>query len=79
MGILKDPSEEREVEMGLIFKLTSEGLFLLAEVITGTSLHIDEDPSQSNPLKIRPVFSIKGLAARADESLNTGTLQLMEC
>jgi hypothetical protein len=71
MGDLKDPPEEREIEMGLVFKLTFKSLFLLAEVIAGTSLDVDEDPSQSDPLKIRPVFSIKGLAARADESPDT--------
>jgi hypothetical protein len=43
MGELQNPLEERKVEVGLIFKLTLEGLFLLAKVITGAPLHVNEN------------------------------------
>jgi hypothetical protein len=71
MGELQNPLEERKVEMGLIFKLTLEGLFLLAKVITGAPLHVDENSRQTDPFEIGPVFSIEGLAAGTHETVDT--------
>ena len=54
--------------MGLVFELASKGFFLLTEVVTGASLHIDEYSGQADPLKVRPVLSVERLAAGSDEA-----------
>ena len=79
MGKLQNPLEEGKVEMGLIFKLAFEGLLLLAQVVAGASLHIDEDSRQADPFEVRPVFSIKRFAAGADKSADPRTLELVKC
>jgi len=71
MGELQNPLEERKVEMGLIFKLTLEGFFLLAKVITGAPLHVNENSWQTDPFEIVPVFSIEGFAAGTHEAVDT--------
>ncbi len=71
MGVLKNPFEKMEVEMGLIFKLAFHRLFLLAQIITGISLHIDEDSRQSNSFEVWSMLSIKGLATGADKTTDT--------
>lgn len=64
--------------MGLIFKLTFEGLFLLAQVIAGASLHIDKDSGHSHPFEVGPVLSIEGLATGADKPLDARTPELVK-
>jgi hypothetical protein len=76
--ILQNPSEKGKREACLISKLAVKGCFLLAKVITRTALHIHKDPRQANPLEIRPVFSVKRLAAGANKPLNTGTFKSVE-
>ncbi len=76
MGILQDLFEERKVQMGLIFKLALECFFLLAQIIAGASLNIDEDSRQPDSFKVRPMLSIKGLAARSNKCLGTRSLEL---
>ena len=69
--ILDHPFEKVQIEMGLIFKPAFHSLFLLAQIIAGASLHIDQNPRQSNPFKVWPMLSIKGLATGANKSSDT--------
>ena len=41
--ILEDPFKKRKIEMGLVLKSTFKRLFFLSQVVTGASLHIDEN------------------------------------
>jgi hypothetical protein len=68
MRILKNPLEKGKVEMGLILELAFKSLLLLTEIVAGAAFDIDEDSRKADSLKIRPVFPIKRLAARADKS-----------
>jgi hypothetical protein len=43
MAIFQDPFEKGEVEMGLVLKAAFQCLFFLPEIVTGVSLHTDQD------------------------------------
>ena len=75
MGKLQNPPEEGKVEMGLVFKLSFEGPLLLAQVVAGASLHVNEDSRQADPLEIGPMFSIKRLTAGAHKVTDTRPLE----
>jgi hypothetical protein len=68
MRIFKNPLEKGKVEMGLIFEFAFKSLLLLTEIVAGAAFDIDENPRKADSLKVRPVFSIKRLAAGADKS-----------
>ena len=78
MGELQNPLEERKVEMGLVFKLTFKSFSLLAEVITGISLYIDEDSGETDLLEVWSMFSIERFATGAYKSTNTRSFELLE-
>jgi hypothetical protein len=71
MAVFQNPFEKRKVKMRLIFEVTFKCLFLLTQIITGASLHIDEDPREADPLKVWPMLSIKGLTTGAHKSTDT--------
>jgi hypothetical protein len=67
MRILHNLLEEREVEMGLIFKLAFKRLFLLSQVVARASLHVDKDSGQTDSFKVWPMLPVKRLTAGANE------------
>lgn len=79
MGILQDLLKKGKGQVGLILKLTCERFFLLAQIVAGASLHIDENSREADPFEIRAVFSVERLAAGADKLPDARTLELAEC
>jgi hypothetical protein len=68
MGVLQNLFEDGKVEMGLIFKLAFGCLSFLAKIITVTSLEIDKDPRQTDPLKVWPMLPIKRFTTGTDKA-----------
>jgi hypothetical protein len=67
MSVFQDLSEEGEVKVGLVLELAFKCPSLLPEVITGASLHIDQNSGKADPLEVGTVFSIKRLTTGTDK------------
>ena len=63
MAVFQDSLKKREVEVGLVFKSSLECLFLLAQIVAGTLINIDQNSRKADPLKVRAMFSIEAFAA----------------